>query len=65
MNFSMLFLKIEKFSEFFIHLSRLFHSVTVDGKYEFLEKSISSAELRDVVDVSRSMCTPKGGDIME
>ena len=38
MNFNMFFLKIEKLSEFLIRFSRLFHLVTVDGKYEFLKK---------------------------
>ena len=38
MNCNIFFLKIEKLSEFLILLSRLFHSVTMDGKYEFLKK---------------------------
>ena len=38
MNFNIFFLKIEKLSEFLVLLSRLFHSVTVDAKYEFLKK---------------------------
>ena len=38
MNFSIFFLKIEKLSEFLILLSRLFLSVTMDGKYEFMKK---------------------------
>ena len=37
-NFNIFFLKTEKLSEFPIVLSRLFHSVTIDGKYEFLKK---------------------------
>ena len=32
------FLKTEKLSEFLILLPRLFHSVTMDGKNEFLKK---------------------------
>ena len=38
MNCNMFFLKIEKLSEFLILLFRLFHLVTMDGKYEFLKK---------------------------
>ena len=38
MNFNIFFLKIEKLSEILLLLSRLFHSVTIDGKYEFLKK---------------------------
>ena len=38
MNFNIFFLKVEKLSEFLILLSRLFHAVTMDGKYEFLKK---------------------------
>ena len=38
MNLNLFFLKIQKLSELFILLSRLFHSVTMDGKYKFLEK---------------------------
>ena len=38
MNFNIVFLKIDKLLQFFILLSRLFHSVTVNGKYAFLKK---------------------------
>ena len=38
MNFNIFFLKMEKLLEFLILLSRLFHSVAMDGKYEFLKK---------------------------
>ena len=38
MNFNIFFLKIEKLAEFLILLSRLFHSVGIDRKYEFLKK---------------------------
>ena len=38
MNYNIFFLKIEKLSEFLILLSKLFHSVTMDRKYEFLKK---------------------------
>ena len=37
MNCNIFFLKIEKLSEFLTLLSKLFHSVTMDGKYEFLK----------------------------
>ena len=37
-NFNRFSLKIEKLSEFLILFSRLFHSVTMDGKYGFLKK---------------------------
>ena len=38
-NFKILFLKAEKVIEFLIFNSNLFHSVAVDGKKEFIEKS--------------------------
>ena len=38
MNCKMLFLKRTRLSELLILLSRLFHSITVDGKNEFLKK---------------------------
>ena len=37
-NCQMLFLKRVKLSEFLILLARLFHSITVNGKNEFLKK---------------------------
>ena len=37
-SFNILFLKIEKLSEFVKLLSSLLDSVAVDGKYEYLEK---------------------------
>ena len=59
MNFKMPFLKIEKLSEFLIPLSRLFHSITVDGKYEFLKNVY--IDLTNVSDISCSTCSPKCG----
>ena len=38
MNCRMLFLKRARLSELLIILSRLFHSITEDGKNEFLKK---------------------------
>ena len=38
MNFTIIFLKIEKLQKFLILFSRFSHSVTVDQKYEFLKK---------------------------
>ena len=38
MNFNILFVKIEKLSKSFILLFSLFHSVTVDEKYEVLKR---------------------------
>ena len=63
MNFNIFFLKIDKLSEFL--LSRLFHSVTMDGKCEFLKKSMSIIELRNIVNVSCSACSSNRGDIIE
>ena len=40
-NFKILFLKAEKVSEFLIFMSKLFHSMIVDGKKEFLEKLLT------------------------
>ena len=37
-NFKILFLKAEKVLEFLIFKSKLFHSMTVDGKKEFIKK---------------------------
>ena len=37
-NFKILFLKAEKVSEFLNFKSKLFHSMTVDGKKEFIKK---------------------------
>ena len=64
MNFKILFLKIKKLSEFLILLSRLFQSITVDEKHEFLEK-VCLTLLRNDVNISCSVCTPNRGDIIE
>ena len=64
-EFQYILLKIEKLSEFLILLSRLFHSVTMDEKYEFLEKSMSNIELMNIFNVSYSVCTSNHGDIIE
>ena len=37
-NFKILFLKAEKVLEYLIFKSKLFHSITVDGKKEFIKK---------------------------
>ena len=37
-NFKILFLRAEKVSEFLLFKSKLFHSMTVDGKKEFLKE---------------------------
>ena len=37
-NFKILFLKAEKILEFLIFKSKLFHSVTVDGKKKIIKK---------------------------
>ena len=62
MNFNILFLKIENFSQFLLFLSTLFHSITVDEKYEFLNKCMFNIGLKNTVDVSCSVCTPNVGD---
>ena len=49
LNFNILFLKIDKFSEFIVLLSRLFHSVTADGNYEFLKIMLSMFLVLDVL----------------
>ena len=46
MNCKMLFLKRGRLSELLILLSRLFHSITVDGKNEFLKKVCLTSNLR-------------------
>ena len=62
-NFNIVFLKIEKVLEFLIHCSRLFHSITADGKYEFLKNVYQ--KLRNVVDVSCSASALNDGDIIK
>ena len=61
-NFNIHFLKIKKLLEFLIYLSRLFHLITVDGKYQFLKRVCLT--LSNVVDVFCSVCAPNGGDII-
>ena len=62
MNCKMFFLKRSKLLELLILLSTLLHSVTVDGKNEFLKKRMSDIELRDFVDIIWcSICCPSGG----
>ena len=39
-NFKILFLKAEKVLESIIFKSKLFHSITVDGKEEFIKKLV-------------------------
>ena len=63
MNFNIL-CNIEKLSEFLILLSRLFHSTAMDGKYEFLKKSMPKFELSNAVDVSCSVFTPNVGMLL-
>ena len=46
MNFNIFLIKIEKLSEFLTFLSRFFHSVTMNGKSEFLIKCMPNTELR-------------------
>ena len=48
-NFKILFLKVEKASEFLTFKSKLFNSMTVDRKIEFLKKEMFSTEVADVV----------------
>ena len=48
-NFNIFLIEIEKLSEFLIFLSRFFHSVTMNGKSEFLIKSIPNNELRSLL----------------
>ena len=65
MNCNIFFLKIEKLSEFLILFSRLFQAVTMDGKYEILEKCMPNIKSRNNVNVSCSVCTSNSGDIIE
>ena len=46
-------------------LSRLFHSITLYGKDEFLKKTVFNIELRNISNISRSICSPNGGNIIE
>ena len=49
MNFNISLVKIEKLSKLLIFLSRFFHSVTMNGKSEFLIKSMPNNELRSLL----------------
>ena len=51
-NFKMLFLKILRLSDFWIFLSILFHSITVEGKKEFFKKIMSHFKRRNIFDES-------------
>ena len=51
MNCKMLFLKRARLSELLIILSKLFHSITEDGKNEFLKKIMFDIEPRNVADI--------------
>ena len=64
LNFNILFLKLEKLLELLILLTGMFDSTTTDGNYVFLKK-VSNIYLRNVADVSDSVCTPKSGKIIE
>ena len=44
-NFKILFLKAEKVSEFLIFKSKLFHSMTVDGKKRISERIMCGNEV--------------------
>ena len=61
MNFNIFLLKIEKLSEFFRLLSSLFHSITMNGKCEYLKENMPNIELWNVAIVSCSVCTSNGG----
>ena len=63
-NCKMLFLKRARLSELLILLSRLFHSIIVDGKNEFLKKVyIKPMNVTDII--SCSVCCPSGGDFIK
>ena len=65
MNCRMLFLKRARLSELLMLLSRLFHSITVDGKNKFL-KNLFDIEPRNVANIiSCSVCCPSGGDFIK
>ena len=68
MNCKMLFLKRAKPSELLIVLSKLFHSITVNGKNNFfLKKKVCyDIEPRNVVFIiSYSICCPIGEDFIK
>ena len=58
-EFQCLFLKDREVSEFLLLLPGLFHSVTTNGKYNFLKKNMPNIELRNIVNVSCSVYTSK------
>ena len=41
-NFKLLFLKLEKVSEFLIFMSNLLHSMTVDEKQEYQKNNVTT-----------------------
>ena len=64
-SFNIIFLKVKNLSEFLIFLSRLLQSITVDEKYEFINKCMFIIDLKNIADVSCSVCNPNDGDITE
>ena len=62
-NCKIFFLKRVRLSELLIILSRLFHSIIVDGKNDVLKKDI---EPKNVVNItSCTLCCPSGGDFIK
>ena len=56
-NFKILFLKAEKVSEFLNFKSKLFHSMTVDGKKEFIKKVTFTTEEWNAIISSCIICS--------
>ena len=56
-NFKILFLKAEKGSEFLNFKSKLFHSMTVDGKKEFIKKVTFTTEEWNAIISSCIICS--------
>ena len=66
MNCKMLSLKRARLLELFILLSRLFYSITVDGKNEFLKRIMFDIEPRNVAGIIFcSACCRSGGDFIK
>ena len=65
MNFKIFDLKLFSVSEFWMFESKLFHSITFDGKYEFFKKLVLHIDKGDVMCISSSTLTIRLWDYMK
>ena len=65
MNWKMFFFKRAKLSELLTHLSRLFHSISVDRKNELLKKVWLTLNRGMLSTLSLVLCCPSGWDFIK